>query len=102
MIDRLATLERLLRVRQGRTRRGSVLLMVLIFSTVLFLIIFSSIRLTLFNLRMVDRSHSYKQAMAVTEAGFEYAIHEINVGNVSGNNWTDTQTVNNSSGDPFG
>ena len=79
------------------------MLLVLIFSTVLFLIVFSAMRLAQFKLRMVDRSHSYKQAMAVAEAGLEYAIHEINQNQVGeGSSWAATQTVLNASADPVG
>lgn len=67
------------------TRRGSALVNVLIFSSIMLLIAGASVTSVTNQTRSTGRSLSYKQSIALAEAGAEVALAQLNV---EGNTWS--------------
>jgi hypothetical protein len=85
-----------------RLPRGGTLVLVIIIGALLGVIGIGSLRLTLFSSRMTHRTFRHHQALAVAEAGLEWAINAMNEGNVSGANWSATDTLESDAGDAIG
>jgi hypothetical protein len=91
-----------MRRRRTNSRRGSILVLVVIVGAVVAMVALSSFSLTVQGTRLTGRSYDFKRALAVAEAGVEFAIHELNQSAVSGSYWTSVQTIDDYDGDNIG